>query len=69
MYNLRLGGVTANQALQFCQMLKDDGLVLNLDFEWHYHPSEVLALKYVVFGFARESLASFYALKWQSTKS
>jgi len=46
-----------------------DGLVMNRDFEWKYHPPHCDGFtqerpKHVEFSFHDAALATFYQLKW-----
>lgn len=67
MYSVTFGRVTVPQILAFLEQLRHDQLQVNRDFEWRYIPNEHADLKQVVFSFRQESLATFYALKWQSS--
>ena len=59
--------MTVSQILVFLEQLRNDQLQVNRDFEWRYIHNEHADLKQVVFSFRQESLATFYALKWQSS--
>lgn len=57
--------------MAYAQELRQAGYVQGVDFDWSYHPSmndrftgpEKPA--YVLFYFYKESLATYYTLKWQ----
>jgi hypothetical protein len=46
-----------------------DGLIMDADFEWEYHPAVWDGFtrkrqKHVMFSFRNPALATFYQLKW-----
>jgi hypothetical protein len=57
--NLRRG---AEQALELNRWCKEQGLVMNKDYKWYFHPSEDAT----VFHFNEEhaSFSTLFAIKW-----
>lgn len=70
MKNLRLE-ITPSLALTYVQELRDSGLVQGVDFDFSYFPtindrfSGPSKPAYVLFHFYKDSLATFYTIKWQ----
>ena len=59
----------ALNAVELKNSLVDQGLTVNLDFEWEYNPSMYETVDLVlgpraVFRFRDPALATFYQLKW-----
>lgn len=62
--------VTASEAIDLKNQLLAQGLVIDVDFAWRYHPNRYDSEEmtnyhsYVCFTFAKEEIATFYRLKW-----
>ena len=70
MYRVILRDIEPVEAMWLKDQLVHDGLVMHEDFEWEYHPALWDGFtkerpKHVVFSFQKDSLATFYQLKWQ----
>ena len=69
MHRVILSGIEPIEAMWLKDQLVRDGLIMDADFEWEYHPpvwdgfSQEQA-KHVVFRFTDPALATFYQLKW-----
>ena len=69
MYRVVITDIEPIEALWLKEQLVRDGLVMNRDFEWKYHPPQWDGFtqehpKHVEFSFQDPSLATFYQLKW-----
>jgi hypothetical protein len=71
MINLRLE-ISAAKAIELANELREAGYVQGVDFDFRYHPSRQEYYNYgpikpsfVLFHFYKESLATYYGLKWQ----
>jgi len=72
MINLKLE-TSAAKAIERANELREAGYVQGIDFDFRYHPSiqdnftGLIESKpsYVLFHFYKESLATYYGLKWQ----
>ena len=71
MINLRLE-ISAAKAIELANELREAGYVQGVDFDFRYHPSTQEYYNYgpikpsfVLFHFYKESLATYYGLKWQ----
>ena len=72
MYPILLYNVDAGNAIDMKNELLQAGLVMNQDFTWYYQQArwddfshEPTLPQCVVFEFTKESLATFYKLKWE----
>jgi hypothetical protein len=69
MHRVILRDIALDEIFQLKYQLVRDGLIMDADFEWEYHPpvwdgfSQEQA-KHVVFRFTDPALATFYQLKW-----
>ena len=69
MHIVILRDIALDEIFQLKYQLVRDGLIMDADFEWEYHPpvwdgfSQEQA-KHVVFRFTDPALATFYQLKW-----
>ena len=70
MINLRLE-ISAAKAMERANELREAGYVQGVDFDFRYYPSiqdrfnGPTKPSYVLFHFYKESLATYYGLKWQ----
>ena len=69
MHRVILRDIESFKAIWLKDQLVQDGLVMDVDFEWEYHPAiwdgfTRKRQKHVVFCFQKDSLATFYQLKW-----
>jgi len=69
MHRVILSGIEPIEAMWLKDQLVRDGLVMNRDFEWKYHPPHCDGFaqerpKHVEFSFHDAALATFYQLKW-----
>lgn len=71
MHQVVIYNVDAGNAIDMKNMLLYDGLRMGQDFTWHYQQArwddfshEPTQPKCVRFNFVKESLATFYSLKW-----
>lgn len=70
MINLRLE-ISAAKAIERVGELREAGYVQGVDFDFKYHPSIQDRFNgpskpsFVLFHFYKESLATYYGLKWQ----
>ena len=69
MHRVILRDITLIEIFQLKDQLIRDGLIMNEDFEWAYHPSQWDGFtqerpKHTVFSFRDPALATFYQLKW-----
>jgi len=70
MITLRLE-ISASQGMDHAKELRLAGYSQGIDYDWSYHPSlndrftGPTKPAYVLFYFYKESLATFYKLKWQ----
>ena len=69
MHRVILRDIALIEIFQLKDQLVRDGLVMNRDFEWKYHPPQWDGFtqehpKHVEFSFQDPSLATFYQLKW-----
>lgn len=74
MVSIIIDNINAAKALEFVNELKTIGLILNIDFEWKYHPQqwkniEKFKEKHCEFKFKDPKLATFYYLKWQQAEN
>lgn len=69
---ITIGDVSAIDALGFKAELTHDGLAMDQDYSWRYHPVKYnndwstipIEQSRVVFEFNSPALASFYRVKW-----
>ena len=69
MHRVILRDIALIELFQLKDQLIRDGLVVNKDFEWAYHPPQWDGFtqerpKHTVFSFRDPALATFYQLKW-----
>jgi hypothetical protein len=69
MHRVILSDIEPIEAMWLKDQLVRDGLVMNRDFEWKYHPPHWDGFtqehtKHVEFSFQDAALATFYQLKW-----
>ena len=69
MHRVILRDITLIEIFQLKDQLIRDGLIMNEDFEWAYHPPMWDGFtqerpKHVEFSFRDAALATFYQLKW-----
>ncbi len=70
MINLRLE-ISASKAMELVNQLRTAGCVQGVDFDFRYYPSiqdrfnGPAKPSFVLFHFYKESLATYYGLKWQ----
>jgi hypothetical protein len=70
MINLKLE-ISAAKAIDRANELREAGYVQGVDFDFRYHPSTQdyyngpIKHSFVLFHFYKESLATYYGLKWQ----
>ena len=69
MHRVVITDIEPIEALWLKDQLIQDGLVIDIDFEWEWHPSYWDGFtqerpKHVTFIFRSPSLATFYQLKW-----
>jgi len=71
MHRVILRDIEPIEALWLKDQLVQAGLIMDVDFEWEYHPPqwdsfshEPPTAKHVIFGFRDPALATFYQLKW-----
>jgi hypothetical protein len=65
MHRVILRNIDLFDIFQLKDQLIRDGLVINEDFEWAYHPEDY-TVNFTFYGEA-ESFASLFALKWLPT--
>ena len=69
MHRVILRDIDPLEALWCKHQLVQDGLIMNVDFEWEYHSPVWDGFsqerpKHTVFSFRDPALATFYQLKW-----
>ena len=69
MHRVVITDIEPIEALWLKDQLIQDGLVIDIDFEWEWHPSYWDGFtqehpKHVKFIFQNAALATFYQLKW-----
>ena len=69
MHRVILRDIALVEIFQLKDQLIRDGLIVNEDFEWAYHPPQWDGFtqerpKHTVFSFRDPALATFYQLKW-----
>ena len=69
MHRVILRDIESFEAMLLKDQLVQDGLVMDVDFEWEYHPAVWDGFtrkrqKHVMFSFRNPALATFYQLKW-----
>ena len=69
MYRVVITDIEPIEALCLKDQLIQDGLVIDIDFEWEWHPSYWDGFtqerpKHAKFIFQNAALATFYQLKW-----
>ena len=69
MHRVVITDIEPIEALWLKDQLIQDGLVIDIDFEWEWHPSYWDGFtqerpKHVEFSFQDAALATFYQLKW-----
>jgi hypothetical protein len=65
-HKIFIADATATQAIYWSNDLRQEGLVINVDFQWRYLP-RLLSEEHgnsVQFEFRDAALATFYGLKW-----
>jgi hypothetical protein len=69
MHRVILRDIALDEILKLRYQLICDGLVINEDFEWEWHPAVWDGFtqerpRHTVFSFRNPALATFYQLKW-----
>jgi len=69
MHRVVITDIEPIEALWLKDQLVRDGLIMDADFEWEYHPPQWDGFtqersRHVTFIFRSPSLATFYQLKW-----
>jgi hypothetical protein len=72
MISITFQGMTAREGLEHVNELVESGLKVNIDFEWAYNQEqfgESRHGKYCEFRFQDSTLATFYSLKWKTSRN
>jgi hypothetical protein len=69
MHRVILRDIEPIEAMWLKDQLVQDGLIMDADFEWEYHPAvwdgfTTERTKHTVFSFRDPAQATFYQLKW-----
>jgi len=69
MYRVVISNIAVIEALWLKDQLVQTGLIMDVDFEWEYHPPQWDGFtqerpRHTVFSFRDPALATFYQLKW-----